>query len=79
MSESMTGIDNRATAVIDTPDPAGALPTFPPLEATCKYCGGNPYRGRCTNCDGRGTVPTAFGQAIIDLLAKYVSSEVNDY
>lgn len=41
------------------------------LERTCEYCNGYPH-GSCTNCGERGTVPTEFGQAIINLIAAHL-------
>ena len=45
---------------------------FPPLERECPVCNGRPYRGKCSHCDGHGLVPTDFGQAVLNLVARHL-------
>jgi DnaJ-class molecular chaperone len=47
------------------------------LDRVCEYCDGD-TDGPCSKCDGRGTVPTEFGQAIINLVAKYLPRNSSD-
>ena len=53
----------------------GALP---PLEKRCKLCdaSGSYDRERCSNCNGSGYEPTAFGKKILDLVIHQFSEIV---
>lgn len=56
---------------------------LPPLEVKCEACSGEGFsthphadgrdrRHPCSQCDMRGYVPSEFGEAVLDLVRKYV-------